>query len=197
MCICFVTGKTCSVRVEGMDRCPEGTCANGGTCVREGSGWQCACAAGWGGAACDAPLGPAPACPCAAGGSCVPTSAPPGWACACRPGRTGPRCEHSTEPCASAPCRNGGRCVGGAGWWACECAPGWAGDTCGVLAAPPPATCSPTCPPAAACVPDPRSLERGGRCVCPPPPQRAARRCLESEYSGPFPGDCDLAEATI
>ncbi|KAJ8714307.1 hypothetical protein PYW08_007927 [Mythimna loreyi] len=188
-CVCRDgwTGKTCSVRVEGIDRCPDGTCANGGTCLREAGGWRCACAAGWAGPACDAPLvpaplAPAPACPCAPGGSCVPAPAPPGWACACHEGRTGARCEHAAEPCASAPCRNGGRCVGGAGWWACECAPGWAGDTCSVRAAPPPAQCSPACPPAAACVPDAASSERAARCVCPPPPQRAARRCLESKY---------------
>ncbi|CAH0594416.1 unnamed protein product [Chrysodeixis includens] len=186
-CICRDgwTGKTCSVRVEGIDRCPEGTCANGGTCVREGSAWRCVCATGWAGSSCDTPvisaLAPAaaPACPCGAGGTCVPAAAPPGWACACREGRTGARCELPVEPCASAPCRNGGRCVGGAGWWACECAPGWAGDTCTARAAPPPATCSPACPPAAACVPDPVHPERGARCVCPSPPQRAARRCLE------------------
>ncbi|KAF9406250.1 hypothetical protein HW555_013309, partial [Spodoptera exigua] len=177
-CICRDgwTGKTCSTRVDGIEHCPEGTCANGGTCVREGGGWRCLCPSGWTGAACDtAPSPVAPACPCAAGGTCVPTAAPPGWACACREGRTGARCELPAEPCASAPCRNGGRCVGGAGWWACECAPGWSGDTCSVRAP----ACSPACPPAAACVPDPLRPERGARCVCPPPPHRSARRCLE------------------
>ncbi|CAH1637990.1 unnamed protein product [Spodoptera littoralis] len=164
-CICRDgwTGKTCSIRVDGIEHCPEGTCANGGTCVREGGGWRCVCAGGWAGAACDtAPAPAAPACPCAAGGTCVPTAAPPGWACACREGRTGARCELAAEPCASAPCRNGGRCVGGAGWWACECAAGWSGDTCSVRA------CAAACPPAAACVADPLRPERGARCVCVP-----------------------------
>ncbi|XP_037294179.1 protein serrate isoform X1 [Manduca sexta] len=181
-CICRDgwTGKTCSARVDDAERCPEGTCSNGATCVREGGAWRCACAQGWAGAACDAPLPTAPlaapappaapACPCAAGGTCVATGAPPGWACACRPDRTGARCELALEPCASAPCRNGGRCVGGAGWWRCECAPGWAGDTCAARAAPT-STCHPTCPPPSTCAAD--------RCVCPPSPQRAARRCLE------------------
>ncbi|XP_047034069.1 protein serrate [Helicoverpa zea] len=195
-CICRDgwTGKTCSVRVEAIDRCPEGTCANGGTCVREGGGWRCACAAGWAGAACE--LAPAPACPCAPGGACVPSAGAPGWACACREGRTGARCELPADPCASAPCRNGGRCVGGAGWWACECTPGWTGDTCERRA---PAACEPACPPAAACVPDPLRPERAARCVCPPPPQRAARRCLEMlaglGAEGPEGGEAEGAGA--
>ncbi|CAB3249637.1 unnamed protein product [Arctia plantaginis] len=186
-CICRDgwTGKTCTVHIEEIDVCPEGTCANGGTCMRDGVSWRCACAAGWGGTTCETssvatPLAPpaAPPCPCAAGGTCVPSPTPPGWACVCREGRTGSRCELTMDSCVSSPCRNGGRCVGGAGWWACECPAGWTGDTCAIRV-PAPASCSPACPSGAACVPDARNPERAARCVCPPPPQRAARRCLE------------------
>ncbi|KAJ0173398.1 hypothetical protein K1T71_010547 [Dendrolimus kikuchii] len=188
-CICRDgwTGKTCSTRVESVDRCPEGSCTNGGTCVRDGGAWRCLCAAGWAGPACEtslpaAPLPPAPpppaapSCPCTAGGSCVPAPGPPGWACVCREGRTGARCEVPADPCASAPCRNGGRCVGGGGWWACECAPGWTGDTCALVAPP---QCTPACPAPAACTGDPARPSAAARCLCPPSPQRAARRCLE------------------
>lgn len=156
--------------------------------MRDGVSWRCACATGWGGATCETslvaiPLAPpaAPPCPCASGGTCVPSPTPPGWACVCREGRTGSRCELTMDSCASSPCRNGGRCVGGAGWWACECPAGWTGDTCAIRV-PAPASCSPACPSGAACVPDARNPERAARCVCPPPPQRAARRCLESKH---------------
>lgn len=114
-----------------------------------------------------------PTCPCLAGGSCVATAGPPGWTCTCPGGRTGARCELALEPCASAPCRNGGRCIGGSGWWACECTPGWTGDTCATRAP----VCTPACPASATCVSDPP------RCVCPPHPQRAARRCLERGFN--------------
>ncbi|KOB77288.1 Delta-like protein [Operophtera brumata] len=51
-----------STSLEVIDRCPEGACSNGGTCMREAGGWRCACTAGWGGVTCGAPLPPA-ACP--------------------------------------------------------------------------------------------------------------------------------------
>lgn len=184
-CVCRdgYTGKTCSVLVEESERCAEGTCANGGTCVREEGSWRCLCAAGWGGSACDSllPLAPAapPPCPCQAGGTCLPSALPPGWACGCREGRTGALCELSLDLCGSSPCRNGGRCVGGSGWWMCECAAGWTGETCAVRVSAPPLLCSPPCPAPAACVADP-ARPSSTRCLCPAPPQRAARRCLET-----------------
>ncbi|XP_053613363.1 protein serrate isoform X1 [Plodia interpunctella] len=160
-CVCRDgwTGKTCSIREEPIDRCSDASCANGGTCVREGDSWRCACAAGWTGAACEAA-----ACGCGPGGVCA------AGGCVCREGWTGARCERPLGGCASAPCRHGARCVGGHDWWACECAPGWAGDDC---SAP---VCEPACPAPAQCA---RDAGARGRCVCPAPSDRAARRCLE------------------
>lgn len=170
-------GKTCSVRVEAIDRCPEGACSNGGTCMREAGGWHCACTSGWGGVTCGAPLPPA-ACPCAAGGTCVPAGGGAGgWECACRAGRGGARCELVLDPCASAPCRNGGRCSRALSgeWWACECAPGWAGDACSEPA------CEPACAAPASCRANALRPAAPPRCLCPAAPHRTARRCLECE----------------
>ncbi|XP_069360683.1 LOW QUALITY PROTEIN: protein serrate [Maniola hyperantus] len=172
-CVCLAgwTGDTCSARVEAACEPP---CANGGSCVRgaaPAAPAHCACAPGWAGAACDASVAPsAPAaCACLHGGSCEARAG--AWACACRPGWEGARCERAAPGCASAPCRHGARCVGGAGWWGCECAPGWAGADCGAPA------CDPACPAPAEC----RAAGAGDapRCVCPAPPGRVARRCLE------------------
>ncbi|KPJ17071.1 Protein jagged-1b [Papilio machaon] len=187
-CVCREgwTGETCSVRMEERDPC-EGLCANGGTCIREPGVWRCACPAGWIGPSCEtpiaplapptvpsplAPLAPPPttSCACAHGGSCIQAAVPSGWACVCREGWTGTRCERAVDGCASTPCRNGGRCVGGAGWWTCECPAGWTGTECAEAA------CEPACPAPATCASD---AERGARCVCPPPPARLARHCLE------------------
>lgn len=170
------TGKTCGVPTEASSRCPEGPCANGGSCVPRGGAWRCACAPGWAGAACAQPAQPPPAaCACAHGGSCAPAPPPAaGWACACAPGWAGPRCERALDACAARPCRNGGRCRAAGGRRACDCPPGWAGDDCGARAAP---ACG-DCPAPAACEPDP-DPERPARCVCP----RDATRCLEREYA--------------
>ncbi|CAG5004744.1 unnamed protein product [Parnassius apollo] len=188
-CVCREgwTGDTCSLRMEDPGRCAEGLCGNGGTCVREIGIWRCACPAGWAGPSCETslaplapptvasplvPLAPIPttSCACAHGGTCIQAVVSPGWACVCREGWTGARCERAADGCASTPCRNGGRCVGGAGWWTCECPAGWTGTECSEAA------CDPACPPPATCASD---AERGARCVCPPPPARLARHCLE------------------
>ncbi|CAK1547547.1 unnamed protein product, partial [Leptosia nina] len=181
------TGETCSVLEP--PRC-ETHCANGGTCARlpaQASSAplsRCVCAPGWAGASCDQSitpppqLPPAPAvsavaavseagCSCQHGGTCVSVEGV--WACACRGGWGGPRCERAADGCASNPCRRGARCVGGAGWWACECAPGWAGPDCSTP------LCDPPCPTPAICAP----AASAARCVCPSPPARLARRCLE------------------
>ncbi|XP_041969343.1 protein serrate-like [Aricia agestis] len=198
-CICLEgwTGERCGVREEA--RC-EPACGGGGACVREGGGSaRCACEPGWLGAACDVPASPpvsqvppptqialaAGGCSCLHG-ACVATAAG-GWACACRAGWAGARCESAVDGCASAPCRNGGRCAGGAGRWACECSAGWVGADCSVP------SCDPPCPSPAVCATAPGSL---ARCVCPPPPARLARRCLElvaglGEESGEIPDAAD------
>ncbi|XP_038206571.1 protein serrate, partial [Zerene cesonia] len=201
------TGETCSVLDEPHCEVP---CANGGTCARASpppappaplaphapsAPARCVCAPGWAGAACDVPIAPpvvpvaavtaaAPgSCSCLHGGTCVSVGG--AWACACRAGWGGAHCERAADGCASSPCRHG-RCVGGAGWWACECAPGWAGPDC---AAP---ACDPPCPAPAVC----SAAAPAARCVCPPPPARLARRCLEliaglGEESGDIAGASD------
>ncbi|CAG9565824.1 unnamed protein product [Danaus chrysippus] len=196
-CICVegFAGETCAIREE--TRC-ELVCVNGGSCVRGplpapagGSlaNHHCACPPGWAGALCDLPISPPVApvasvpmqtaiipitnagipCSCLHGGSCVSVGGAGTWACVCRPGWSGAHCERAADGCSSNPCRNGGRCVGGAGWWTCECTPGWSAPDC---SSP---SCDPTCPSPAVCT----ASGAIARCVCPPPPARLARRCLE------------------
>ncbi|XP_046971483.1 protein serrate [Vanessa cardui] len=195
-CICLEgwTGETCTMREE--PRC-ELLCINGGTCVRDPlpsipTVTHCVCPPGWAGTICDLPATPPVApvasvppqtavvplpagpgsapCTCLHGGSCVAVGGSANaWACVCRAGWGGARCERAADGCASAPCRNGARCVGGSGWWACECAPGWTGPDCAT------STCDPPCPSPATCT----ASGSQARCICPPPPARLARRCLE------------------
>ncbi|CAH0728713.1 unnamed protein product, partial [Brenthis ino] len=203
-CICMEgwSGETCTMRAEL--RC-ELHCVNGGTCVRDllptssvaavvTTAAHCVCPPGWAGTICDLPITPpvnvAPIvtspvqtaivpintgsggvpCTCLHGGSCIAVGGGAGtWACACRAGWGGARCERAADGCVSSPCRNGGRCVGGSGWWACECASGWTGTDCST------STCDPPCPSSATCT----TTGSVARCVCPPPPARLARRCLE------------------
>lgn len=115
--------------------CPNLTCRNGGTCIRENGKEKCLCPPGYHGKLCEQDT-----CfqHCQNGGTCMKGSKQP--SCVCSPYFSGRRCEIDLCAGPSPPdkcelqcaCKNGGICEVVNGGQLCRCGDVWGGLKCEV-----------------------------------------------------------------
>lgn len=113
------------------DNCNPSPCQNGGTCSSSGSGYTCACVAGYDGTECDNNIDECSSNPCQNGGTC--SDGVNQYTCSCASGYMGATCDTSSggqDECSSNPCQNGGTCTDGDNQYTCSCASGFEGVTC-------------------------------------------------------------------
>jgi hypothetical protein len=109
------------------NHCAPDPCEHG-LCTDTGTGYTCACDAGYTGATCGTLIDNCAAEPCANGGTCANQVG--GYACTCAAGYEGANCESIVNNCAQAPCQNGGVCTNAIGAYSCACPPGYDGTNC-------------------------------------------------------------------
>ncbi|XP_067040326.1 neurogenic locus notch homolog protein 1-like [Acropora muricata] len=109
--------------------CP---CQNNGNCIPDpqsprGSGlYQCRCAPGFAGDACQTNIDECQSYPCARG-RCI--DGLNNFSCICYPGYVGRTCDTDYDDCSSSPCVHG-NCIDYTGSYGCTCNPGYAGENC-------------------------------------------------------------------
>ncbi|XP_043194795.1 delta and Notch-like epidermal growth factor-related receptor, partial [Amphibalanus amphitrite] len=118
------SGPYCEVS----DPCSKRPCAEGATCVSDGSDYKCFCAEGTTGSNCSRPSDTCGTC--LNGGTC----APDGVTCLCPRGYTGDGCGETaaageTTPCDPSPCLRG-ECQVEGDAAVCVCPPGYRGQFC-------------------------------------------------------------------
>lgn len=130
VCTCAegYAGKKCDKR---QDPCAPNPCQYGGTCRRQGIGYQCFCPSDREGLECEKErYDKCDNNPCMNGGSCKQTQDNIGYFCLCRPGYRGNICELSADSCRPNPCLNGGSCVSLKPGYKCNCPNGLHGRHC-------------------------------------------------------------------
>lgn len=110
------------------DDCLENPCSHNGTCKSDGFGFECTCAAGYGGTTCDQEIDECAVNPCLNGGKCVDSLA--AYLCRCPDGFTGQKCETNIDDCNNAPCLNNGTCIDEVNNYLCRCINGFEGQKC-------------------------------------------------------------------
>jgi Notch-like protein len=110
------------------DRCIWGQCFNGATCTATAFDYNCTCAAGFSGVACQINIDECSSAPCRNGGTCVDGAN--SFACACVDGFSGALCQTNIDECASNPCQNGATCNDFDGYYTCTCLPGFGFTHC-------------------------------------------------------------------
>ncbi|XP_028156875.1 protein slit [Ostrinia furnacalis] len=122
-------GKPPSEVVSKCDRCHNNPCRNGGACSATSSGgFECACARGFHGDACQHEIDACYGAPCAHGQCQLLEEGR--FHCSCQPGYTGVRCEANIDDCAAHRCQNNATCVDRLEGYSCKCAPGYMGEFC-------------------------------------------------------------------
>ncbi|XP_068693084.1 von Willebrand factor D and EGF domain-containing protein-like isoform X2 [Montipora foliosa] len=107
-------------------------CQNNGSCIPHpnsprGSGlYQCNCAPGFTGDACQTDIDECLSYPCLRG-RCIDEIND--FSCICDPGYVGRTCDTDYDDCSSSPCVHG-NCIDYTGSYGCTCEPGYAGENC-------------------------------------------------------------------
>lgn len=91
-------------------------------------GYECICAPGTAGEACETNYDDCYSQPCLYGAQCTDTVQ--GFLCDCPEGTSGQDCSFNPDECTSNPCMNDAQCINGFGTYVCECLPGYYGREC-------------------------------------------------------------------
>ncbi|XP_037875617.1 protein slit isoform X1 [Bombyx mori] len=123
------TGNPPAEIISKCDRCYSNPCLNGGKCLPgAGGGFECVCARGYHGNACQFQIDACYGSPCANGQCQVLEEGR--FHCSCQPGYTGLRCEVNVDDCLGNRCQNNATCVDLLEGYICKCSPGFMGEFC-------------------------------------------------------------------